>query len=52
MTDYYQGSEDVEDFEILPGHGLRGLIHGKEVLGGDIKMMEKHIPGRNDETGI
>ena len=44
MTDYYQGSEDVEDFEILPGHGLRGLIHGKEVLGGSIKMMEKHIP--------
>ena len=45
VTDYYQGSEDVEDFEILPGHGLRGLIHGKEVLGGSIKMMEKHIPG-------
>lgn len=43
VTDYYQGSEDVEDFEILPGHGLRGLIHGKEVLGGSIKMMEKHI---------
>lgn len=44
VTNYYQGSEDVEDFEILPGHGLRGLIHGKEVLGGSIKMMEKHIP--------
>lgn len=44
VTVYYQGSEDVEDFEILPGHGLRGLIHGKEVLGGSIKMMEKHIP--------
>lgn len=44
VTDYYQGSEDVESFEILPGHGLRGLIHGKEVLGGSIKMMEKHIP--------
>ena len=44
VTDYYQGSEDVEDFEILPGHGLRGLIHGKEVLGGSIKMMEKYIP--------
>ena len=44
VTDYYQGSEDAEDFEILPGHGLRGLIHGKEVLGGSIKMMEKHIP--------
>lgn len=44
VTDYYQGSEYVEDFEILPGHGLRGLIHGKEILGGSIKMMEKHIP--------
>ena len=44
VTDYYQGSEDVEDFEILPGHGLRGLIHDKEVLGGSIKMMKKHIP--------
>lgn len=44
ITDYYQGSEEVKDFKILPGHGLRGLIHDKEVLGGSIKMMEKHIP--------
>ena len=44
ITDYYQGNEEVEDFKILPGHGLRGLIHGKEVLGGSIKMMEQHIP--------
>ena len=44
ITDYYQGSEEVKDFNILPGHGLRGLIHDKEVLGGSIKMMEKHIP--------
>lgn len=44
ITDYYQGNEEVEDFKILPGHGLRGLIHSKEVLGGSIKMMEQHIP--------
>lgn len=44
ITDYYQGSEEVKDFKILSGHGLRGLIHDKEVLGGSIKMMEKHIP--------
>lgn len=44
IADYYQGSEEVKDFKILPGHGLRGLIHDKEVLGGSIKMMEKHIP--------
>ena len=44
ITDYYQGNEEVEDFKIFPGHGLRGLIHGKEVLGGSIKMMEQHIP--------
>ena len=44
ITDDYQGNEEVEDFKILPGHGLRGLIHGKEVLGGSIKMMEQHIP--------
>lgn len=44
ITDYYQGNEEVKDFKILPGHGLRGLIHNKEVLGGSIKMMEKHIP--------
>ena len=43
ITDYYQGNEEVKDFKILPGHGLRGLIHDKEVLGGSIKMMEKHI---------
>lgn len=44
ITDYYQGNEEVKNFKIMPGHGLRGLIHGKEVLGGSIKMMEKHIP--------
>lgn len=44
ITDYYQGNEEVKDFKILPGHGLRGLIHSKEVLGGSIKMMEQHIP--------
>lgn len=44
ITDYYQGNEEVKNFKILPGHGLRGLIHDKEVLGGSIKMMEKHIP--------
>lgn len=44
ITDYYQGNEEVKDFKILPGHGLRGLIHDKEVLGGSIKIMEKHIP--------
>ena len=44
ITDYYHGNEEVKDFKILPGHGLRGLIHDKEVLGGRIKMMEKHIP--------
>lgn len=49
ITDYYQGNEEVKDFKILPGHGLRGLIHDKEVLGGSIKMMEKHIP---DEVEI
>ena len=43
ITDYYQGNEEVNDFKILPGHGLKGLIHGKEVLGGSIKMMEQHI---------
>ena len=44
ITDYYHGNEEVKDFKILPGHGLRGVIHDKEVLGGSIKMMEKHIP--------
>lgn len=44
IADYYHGNEEVKDFKILPGHGLRGLIHDKEVLGGSIKMMEKHIP--------
>lgn len=44
IIDYYHGNEEVKDFKILPGHGLRGLIHDKEVLGGSIKMMEKHIP--------
>lgn len=44
ITDYYHGNEEVKDFKILPGHGLRGLIHDKEVLGGSINMMEKHIP--------
>jgi len=31
---------ETEGFSVLPGHGLRALIGGKEALGGSLKMME------------
>lgn len=29
----------VENFEILPGNGLKGLIDGKEVIGGSVSLL-------------
>lgn len=30
---------EVSDFEVLPGNGLRALLHGKQLLGGNLKFM-------------
>ena len=30
---------EVSDFEALPGHGLRGCLDGKELLGGSLKFL-------------
>ena len=30
---------EISDFEALPGHGLRGLLDGQELLGGSLKFL-------------
>ncbi|MCR5585167.1 MAG: heavy metal translocating P-type ATPase [Lachnospiraceae bacterium] len=35
--------ENVEDFEILPGSGLRGKYKGKELIGGNAAYLKKGI---------
>lgn len=35
----------VEHFQLLPGRGVKGFVHGKEVLAGNLEMMaEEAIP--------
>src|SRR5690606_13253367 len=44
VTDYAQGGYDdlqTEDIEEVAGHGLKGLIDGKEVLAGNAKLLKK-----------
>ena len=41
VTDAAEGLalSDVEDFEALPGHGLRAKLDGKELVGGSLKFL-------------
>ena len=32
-------SDDITDFEVLPGHGLRGIYRGSEVIGASFKYI-------------
>lgn len=32
---------DVESLEEIKGHGLKGMVHGKEVLAGNVRLLEK-----------
>ncbi len=34
-----QPLSEISDFEVLPGHGLRGRLNGKELLGGSLKFL-------------
>ena len=33
-------TEDVQDFEALPGHGLRAMLQGEVLLGGSMKFID------------
>jgi len=39
----------VSDLEEISGHGLKGKVNGKEILAGNMKMMEKMNVTVNDE---
>ena len=41
VTDAAEGMalSDVSDFEALPGHGLRAVLDGKELVGGSLKFL-------------
>ncbi len=34
-------SDDITDFEVLPGHGLRGSYHGHEITGASLKYISR-----------
>ena len=41
---------DTDEFEILPGNGLRGKIDGKEIIGGKLEFVQKNI--KLDENAL
>lgn len=44
-------AEDVADFEAMSGSGIRGVINGKEALGGNFKFITKYLTNA-DETMV
>lgn len=36
-------TDDITDFEVLPGHGLKGKYHGHEVIGASLRYIEKIV---------
>ncbi len=36
-------AEEVSDFEVLPGNGLRAVIHGKALSGGNLSFIEGNV---------
>ncbi len=43
--------EEAEDFEILPGSGLRGRYKGKEIIGGNAAYLKRGIAWENFMEG-
>ncbi len=35
--------DDITDFEVLPGHGLKGKYHGHDVIGASLRYIEKIV---------
>lgn len=44
IVERFEGTWNVDDFKVLPGHGLTGSIEGKVISGGSMKMLKEHIP--------
>lgn len=44
IVECFDGSFNVDEFKILPGHGLSGKINDQMIQGGSIKMMDTLIP--------
>lgn len=55
VVDYVSGGPrpTVQNLEEIKGHGLKGVVNGKEVLAGNVKLMRKfNITVPNDVEGI
>lgn len=44
-------SSHVDDFEVLAGSGLRGIIDGLSVVGGNLELVEKYVSIDNELLG-
>jgi len=45
-----KSSASVQDLEEIKGHGLKGLVNGKEVLAGNVKLLKKFNVPIEDEV--
>lgn len=45
-------TEAVEDFEQIPGRGIKGIIGGKEILAGNYKMMTENGISAEENTSF
>ena len=45
VTEAYESDEipDVDDFEVIPGKGLRGIYEGRELIGGNVGYISEVI---------
>lgn len=40
----------VQNLEEIKGHGLKGIVNGREVLAGNVKLLQKHNVAIDDEV--
>ena len=50
MASHVPEAMDPEDFEYIPGKGVRGTVDGKTVIAGNRRLMEELCPSNLDET--
>ena len=50
MASHVPEAVDPDDFEYIPGKGVRGTVNGKTVIAGNRRLMEELCPSNLDET--
>ena len=50
MASHVPEAVDPDDFEYIPGKGVRGTVDGKTVIAGNRRLMEELCPSNLDET--